>query len=186
MKPAHPLADARFLRYVRAVLRRRGIPAQYLDDAVGEVVVRTLQALVGREAPAPGDEAQWRALAATVARNYAHNERKKRKAREELGDAGLVEDADAYELLPSDDWRDPVDARLLLGILQEQFDSGEMPEHGEHILQGVADDASHEEIAGELGISRSAVKNRLLRMRRKFEEKVDEMGLSHLRRGKKP
>jgi len=26
--------------------------------------------------------------------------------------------------------------------------------------------------------------NRLLRMRRKFEERVDEFGLSHLRRGK--
>lgn len=55
---------------------------------------------------------------------------------------------------------------------------------GEEILDATAFDVSQDEIAEEFGITKSAVRNRLMRMRQTFAEKVEEEGLSHLRREK--
>jgi DNA-directed RNA polymerase specialized sigma24 family protein len=118
----------------------------------------------------------------TIARNYAIDQVRKRKKREKDGYAGLTDEEDSIEPLPNDDWRDPVDAKRLVGILEEQFRDGDMPEHGEHILEATTADASHDEIAEELGITKSAVRNRLMRMRQTFAERVEEKGLTHLRR----
>jgi RNA polymerase sigma factor (sigma-70 family) len=150
-----------------------------MEDAVGDVTLKTLESLVGREPP--GDIAEWQALAAKIARDYAIDQQRKHRRRTALGHAGLTEDADSIEPLPNDDWRDPVDAARLVGILGEQFENGEMPEAGEEILDAVAYDMSHKEIASELGITESAVRNRLLRMRRTFAERVEERGLESLR-----
>jgi RNA polymerase sigma factor (sigma-70 family) len=182
MAPAHPLNEPQVLRRVRYVLKRNGIPVQELDDAVGDLVLKTLESLVGKEPPA--DLKEWAALAGTIARNYAIDRVRKWKTREKCGDAGLTDEEDSIEPLPNDDWRDPVDAKRLVGILEEQFRAGEMPEQGEEILEATAADMSHEEIAEELGITKSAVRNRLMRMRQTFAEKVEEEGLSHLKRGK--
>lgn len=56
----HPLLDSAFQRQLRRVLLRRRIAAEWLDDAVGEVIVRTLEAVAD---PAP----QWHALATAIA-----------------------------------------------------------------------------------------------------------------------
>lgn len=61
----HPLLEPSFGRHLRGVLRRRRMPPEWLDDAVGEVIVRTLEAVDGREPPA--DAGEWHALATTVA-----------------------------------------------------------------------------------------------------------------------
>lgn len=146
------------------------------------MVLKTLEALVGKELPA--DLKEWAAFAGTIARNYAIDRLRKRKRREKDGDAGLTDQEDMIEPLPNDDWRDPVDAKKLVGILEEQFRNGEMPDQGEEILDATAADMSQGEIAEELGITKSAVRNRLMRMRQTFAERVEEEGLSHLRRGK--
>ena len=46
----HPLLDSAFQRQLRRVLLRRRIAVEWLDDAVGEVIVRTLEAVAD---PAP-------------------------------------------------------------------------------------------------------------------------------------
>lgn len=182
MAATHPLNEAPVRRRVRYVLKRNGIPPHELDDAEGDVVLRSLEALVGKEPPA--DLKEWAAFAGTIARNYAIDQIRKKKTREKYGDAGLTDEEDIIEPLPNDDWRDPVDAKRLVGILEEQFRNGEMPEQGEEILDATAADMSQEEIAEELGITKSAVRNRLMRMRQTFAERVEEEGLSHLKRGK--
>jgi RNA polymerase sigma factor (sigma-70 family) len=182
MAPAHPLSDKKLLRSVRYALRVNGIPVQYLDDTVSEIVVLTLEYLVGKEPPA--DLKEWTALACRIARNHAISELRKRKTRQKHGDVGLTDHEDAVEPLPNDDYRDPVDQKRLIGVLEEQFRDGEMAADGEVILDAVAAGESHEQIAGELGITRAAVKKRLARMRETFDERVEREGMSHLKREK--
>jgi len=182
MGPTHPLDDKKLLGSVRYVLRRNGIPAMYLADTVREIVVLTLDYLVGKEAPA--DPKEWTALACRIARNHAISELRKRKTREKYGDVGLTDQEDSIEPLPKDECRDPLDQRRLIGVLEEQFREGEMAADGEVILDSVAAGDSHEEIASELGITRAAVKKRLARMRETFAERVEKEGMSHLKREK--
>jgi hypothetical protein len=59
--------------------------------------------------------------------------------------------------------------------LAQLFDAGKMPEGGAEILWGEAEGVPHEEIAAELGISRTAVGNRLYRMRTKFRTRLAEL-----------
>lgn len=178
----HPLLDSGFQRQLRKVLLRRRIPAEWLDDAVGEVVVRTLEA-VASPAPAPplDDDGQWHALATTVAVNFAANERKKARSRQKLGYVGTCEDADVFEPLVDDTWRHWLDAKKLAHMLADLFARGEMPQHGWHILEAVACDEDAKTIAQELGLTEAAVRGRLKRMRKKFCDLVEEQGLSHLR-----
>jgi RNA polymerase sigma factor (sigma-70 family) len=182
MAPSHPLNEPPVRRRVRFVLRRNGIPPHELDDAAGDVTLLTLESLVGKEPPA--DLKEWAALAGTIARNYAIDQIRKKKTRWKNGDAGLTDQEDSVEPLPNDDWRDPIDAKRLVGILEDQFRSGEMPEHGEEILEATAAGVGQKEIAEELGITESAVRNRLHRMRQTFAGRVEEEGLSQLKRGK--
>ncbi len=182
MGPTHPLNEKKLLRSVRYVLRRNGTPATYLDDTVREIVVLTLEYLVGK--PAPTDLKEWTALACGIARNHAISELRKRKTRERDGDVGLTDQEDAIEPLPNDDYRDPLDQKRLIGVLEEQFREGEMPADGEVILDAVAAGESHQVIADELGITRDAVKMRFARMRETFAERVEKEGLSHLKREK--
>jgi DNA-directed RNA polymerase specialized sigma24 family protein len=85
---------------------------------------------------------------------------------------------------PNDDYRDPVDQKRLIRVLEDQFREGVMGTHGEVILDAMAAGESHEQIAGELGITRAAVKKRLARMRETFAQRVENEGMSHLKREK--
>ena len=62
-------------------------------------------------------------------------------------------------------------------VLEGQFEAGDMPGHGEAILEGVVDGLSAKEIGAELGLSESAVKNRLSRMRKRFKAKLAALGM---------
>jgi DNA-directed RNA polymerase specialized sigma24 family protein len=121
--------------------------------------------------------AQWKALATTIAVHWAIDRLREAKVRSKC-DAGLCDDADAY-LRPTLHWehRDPVDTKRYLAVLKDLFDSGQMPEHGEEILQGEADEAPHEEIAAELGVPTTVVHNRLFRMRAKFRARLAMLGM---------
>src|SRR5262249_23299073 len=69
------------------------------------------------------------------------------------------------------------DTKRYLAILKELFDSGEMPEHGEEILQGEADEVPHEDLGQELGISRKTVDKRLFVMRETFYARLAALGM---------
>jgi hypothetical protein len=90
----------------------------------------------------------------------------------------LCDEPDAY-LRPTLHWehRDPVDTKRYLAVLKDLFDSGQMPEHGEWILQGEADEVPHEEIAAEIGVSTSVVRGRLFRMRARFRARLAMLGM---------
>jgi DNA-directed RNA polymerase specialized sigma24 family protein len=175
----HPLLESLFQRHIRRFLLRRRIPPEWLDDAVGEVIVRTLEALVGR--PTPADADGWHALATTVAKHYAADERKSARRRERLGHVGPCEDADVFEPLVHDTWRHWLDAKKLALMLADLLAGGKMPKDAWHILEAIICDEDAKTIAEELGITENAVRGRLKRMREKFCKLVEEEGLSELR-----
>jgi DNA-directed RNA polymerase specialized sigma24 family protein len=168
---AHP----EFVRYVGATLARRGIPQRDLEDAIADVQVDAIAAARRNRMPANLEE--WKALGVTIAVRRAARRRRKTKVARKY-DAGLCEEPDRF-LGPTLHWeqRDPVDTRRYLAVLKELFDAGEMPEDGEHILQGEADGVPHEELAEELGISAKAVGMRLVRMRDRFYARLAALGM---------
>jgi DNA-directed RNA polymerase specialized sigma24 family protein len=168
---AHP----DFVRYVRAALARRGFPQREMEDAIADVQVDATAAARRKRMPANLEE--WKALGLTIATRRAMKRRRKLKVTRKY-DAGLCEEPDRY-MTPILHWeeRDPVDTKRYLTVLKELFDAGEMPEHGEEILQGEADEVPHEELGQELGISRKTVGMRLVRMRDKFYRRLAALGM---------
>jgi DNA-directed RNA polymerase specialized sigma24 family protein len=162
-------------QYIRSTLWRCGIPSQDMPDAIAEVQADSIEAARARGMPAT--VGQWKALAATIAVRWAIDQLREAEVRDKY-DAGLCDDADAY-LRPTLHWehRDPVDTKRYLAILKDLFDSGQMPEHGAEILWGEAEEVPHEEIAAEIGISTTAVDNRLSRMRARFRARLAALGM---------
>jgi hypothetical protein len=125
----------------------------------------------------PGTLADWKVLATTVAAHLAIDRLRRTKRRSRY-DTGLCEEPNAYPS-PILRWegRDPVDTKRYLAVLEELFEAGEMPEHGVEILEGERDGVSHKELATELGISTTAVRGRLFRMRARFRAKLAMLGM---------
>lgn len=177
--PVHParlLADREVVRTIEGTLLRRGVDRQDLGDGVAEVQTRALEAT--RDKPMPTDVGGWKAFCCTIAERMIISERRKEGKRSRFN-MGPREDADEHAPLARSPgkWRDPVDMSRQIEVLKEQFEAGEMPELGQEILLGVMDDLSAGEIGEELGLSESAVKNRLWRMRRLFRAKLASLGM---------
>jgi DNA-directed RNA polymerase specialized sigma24 family protein len=163
------------VRSIRAKLQRYRVSPQDMADAIAEVQTESLE--TARSCGMPSGLAQWKALANTIAVHWALDRLREQKRRARY-DAGLCENADAY-LHPTLHWehRDPVDTKRYLAVLKDLFDSGQMPEHGEDILQGEADEVPHREIAAEIGVTPSVVRGRLFRMRAKFRARLAALGM---------
>jgi DNA-directed RNA polymerase specialized sigma24 family protein len=168
---AHP----EVVRCVRAMLRRYRIAPQNMPDAIAEVQAESIETARTRRMPL--HLAQWKALTTTIAVHWALDRLREAKVRSKY-DAGLCDDADVY-LRPTLHWehRDPVDTKRYLAVLKDLFDSGQMPEHGDEILQGEADEVPHREIAAEIGVSPSVVRGRLFRMRARFRARLAALGM---------
>jgi DNA-directed RNA polymerase specialized sigma24 family protein len=171
----HLVARPDVVRYLRATLRRCGVAPQDMADAIADVQADSIEAARARRMPA--GPAQWKAFAATIAVRRAIDRRRETDARGKY-DAGLCDDADVYERR-SLHWeqRDPVDTKRYLAVLGELFDSGQMPEHGAEILWAEAEEVPRKEIAAEIGVSNTAVGNRLFRMRARFRARLAALGL---------
>ena len=171
----HLAAHRDVVRRIRATLRRYRVSSQNMPDAIADVQTESIE--TARTRGMPRDLAQWKAFARTIAVHWALDRLREAKRRSKY-DAGLCDNADAY-LRPTLHWehRDPVDTKRYLAILKDLFDSGQMPEHGEEILQGEADEVPHGEIAAEIGVSRTVVDNRLSRMRAKFRARLAALGM---------
>ena len=163
------------VRHIRATLRRYRVAPQNMNDAIADVQKESIE--MGRTREMPRSLAQWKALSATIAVHWALDRLREATVRRKY-DAGLSADADAY-LRPTLRWehRDPVDTKRFLAILKELFDSGQMPVDGDEILQGIADEVPHAEIAAELGVTTTVVHNRLFRMRATFRARLVALGM---------
>jgi DNA-directed RNA polymerase specialized sigma24 family protein len=166
---------AEVVAVIGGVLRDFRIPSQDMPDAMADVQLRAIA--LARKRAMPANLEQWKALARTLAVRWAL--KRKRQARDRRKyNVGPCEDADVF-LSPTLHWehRDPVDTKRYLAILKELFDSGQMPELGQEILQDAADGVSARETALEIGISEPAVRKRLFRMRVKFAARLSGLGM---------
>lgn len=168
---AHP----EVVRYVRATLRRCGVAARDMPDAIADAQVESIAA--ARAGRMPTALAQWKALAAAVAAHWAIKRQRDADVRAKY-DAGLCDNADDHASLTMH-WerRDPVDTKRYLAVLKDLFDSDHMPEDAAEILWGEAEEVRHAEIAAELGVTESIVRNRLFRMRLTFRTKFTALGM---------
>ncbi len=168
---AHP----DLVRHIRGTLRSYRVARHDMADAIADVQTEAIEA--ARTGRMPASLPQWKVLAATIAARWALDRRRYASVRKKY-DAGLCEDPDAYAR-PTLFWehRDPVDTKRYLAVLKDLFDSGQMPEHGAEILWGEAEGVPHEEIAAEIGVTRTVVDNRLCRMRVSFRARLAALGL---------
>jgi DNA-directed RNA polymerase specialized sigma24 family protein len=157
---------AEVVAVIGAVLRGYRIPSQDMPDAIADVQLRAIA--LARKRAMPATLQQWKALARTLAVRWALKRKRQARHRRKYN-VGPCEDADVF-LSPTLHWehRDPVDTKRYLAILKELFDSGQMPELGQEILQDAADEVPAKQTAEEIGISEPAVRKRLFRMRAKF------------------
>lgn len=167
---AHLLAHADVVRGIEGTLLHHGVDRQDLADGVGEVQVRALAATRGKAQPA--DVGQWRALCCTVAARWARTEHR-RALRRSRWDHGLPKDPHEEHppLAPSPGKvREALDVRRDLDAVRARFEAGDMPEHGAAILGAVVDGHSAKEIGAELGLTETAVKKRVGRIRARLEK----------------
>jgi DNA-directed RNA polymerase specialized sigma24 family protein len=170
------LNHPKVVRSIRSTLLKRGTSRHELRDAVAEVQRRALEATLRGKAPT--ELPRMRALCNRIARDYAIDETRKLQVREKY-DVGLCEDPDAYvDDQDGMDRRDPVDRKRLVGILREQVRNGEMPEHAMAILEAEAEGVTHKVSGQELGLTARAVEGRLAVMRRRFRERLAELGIA--------
>jgi DNA-directed RNA polymerase specialized sigma24 family protein len=177
--PVHPaklLADPEVVRSIEGKLLRLGVDRQDLADGVAEVQKRALENI--RKSPMPTDVGRWKALSCTIAERMVLKDRLRDEKRGRYN-TGLCEDPEEYAPLPRSPGRgrDPVDMSRQIAVLKAQFDAAEMPEQGQEILMGVMDGLSAREIGEEIGLTETAVANRLSRMRRLFKAKLASLGM---------
>jgi DNA-directed RNA polymerase specialized sigma24 family protein len=174
--PSALLAHPELTRAIEGTLIQTGWPRTELPDGVAQVQMRVLEAL--RRKPLPVDLGEWKALACTIAKRMVIKDRQRAKKRSRY-DTGLSDGADDHAPVERSPGRvaDAVDLARQRRVLEGQFEAGDMPEHGEAILEGVVDGLSAKEIGAELGLTESAVKNRLARMRKLFKAKLAALGM---------
>jgi DNA-directed RNA polymerase specialized sigma24 family protein len=171
--PADLLATPEIARVLAGILRKAGIPAQDLSDAVGDVQLRVLRSLRNRPVMLwPGDLEEWKRLSIRAARSHLIDQWRRAKRRKELGDQGLVaenpDEAQAPGRRPSE--RDPIDQKRALALLDEFLDG--RADVDDKILEGLLDDKDQAEIAKELGLSHQQVRDRVRSMRAAFRVKA--------------
>jgi DNA-directed RNA polymerase specialized sigma24 family protein len=170
------LAHPEVTRAIEGTLIHHGLPPRELRDGVAQVQMRALEAVEKKAAPA--DLAGWKALTCTIAERMLITDRRK-QARRGRYDEGLCEEPDEktpVERSPGK-VRDPVDLGRQVKALQGQFEAGELPEHAEEILDGIAAGESYKEVGASLGLTEAQVRRRLMAMRKRFKAKLASLGM---------
>jgi DNA-directed RNA polymerase specialized sigma24 family protein len=173
--PFAMLNDVGVVKPLRGKLLRLGVAFQDRGDAVAEVQARAIKSTHGKRLPATVEE--WRNLCLTIAKRMIITDCR-RQERRGRWHAGLCEKPDDTTPPEPEPWRrNPAEAAEYLRILKAQFEAGEMPEHGETILQRTADGETARRIGKDLGLSQRAVEKRLERMRKLFSAKLASLGM---------
>lgn len=160
--------------YLRATLLGCGIARRDLEDVLQDVYVKALTAF--ERGVAPADLGEMKALCAKIAREHAIEVLRKvrRRSRDLAADCEVDE---ITPLGPANAQRDPVDAGRQLEVLAQLFREGRMPKDGVDILEGIACGCTMQEVGEDLRITQWAVRGRIDTMRKKFRERMEELGL---------
>jgi DNA-directed RNA polymerase specialized sigma24 family protein len=144
---------------IESTLRRRGVRGADLEDHRQAVLERAYLAAP----PASCDECV--ALVRKIAREMAIDTDRKARRRSRV-DVGLCEDPD--ERVPADaaDATDVVDARRQLAFLQSEIASGNITDRQVAILAKAVDEIPQAEIAAQMQLAHSTVRNELSAARR--------------------
>jgi DNA-directed RNA polymerase specialized sigma24 family protein len=159
---------------LKGTLHKYGRRPQELEDDVPEVLTRAIES--ARRGPMPKDLGAWKALVTTIAPRYAIDAQRARVVRRRLG-AEVGEDPERCWLPELVTPRDPVDTQRFLAVLRALFQAGRMPEMAGEVLWGVADGLSKKEIGAEVGLTERQVEGRLLKMRRLFTARLEQLGM---------
>jgi RNA polymerase sigma factor (sigma-70 family) len=153
-------------REVRDAIARalRGVPKADVDDAVQEVVARALAI-----DPPPETLEACLALVASIARNLSADQVRTKTHRAKV-DARLEANPDAAALPDArpPGARDPLDAKRQLDFVRREVEAGRVPERAVAILQAVAEGADQNEVAKDLGLAHSTVRNEVAKTRAKL------------------
>jgi DNA-directed RNA polymerase specialized sigma24 family protein len=170
------LAHSEVTRAIEGTLLQHGLARQELRDGVAQVQMRALGALQNK--PRPADLGGWKALCCTIAERLVLKDRK-REAKRGLYHDGLSDEADEHSPIARSPGKveDPVDLARQRKALEGQFEAGDMPEHGEVILDAIAAGESYKDIGAELGLTEAQVRRRLARMRKLFKAKLASLGM---------
>jgi len=169
------LLDPEVERVARYVLWVHGLPERDERDGLQEVWVRAVQAIARGAAPA--NLREMKNFCATIAKRYAIT-RGRYDARWTKVVVGPCENADIYPTpMPSGDRRDRLDVRRYLDVAAEVLSGKRLPKNIVEIIEGVAAGETHPEIGAQLGITERAVEGRLGRLRKRFLERLVELGL---------
>ena len=158
-------------------LRVKGTSKQDVQDGQQEVYCRVLRFLRLKPDSAPTELASMKAFCSRVARNYAVDQLRKAKRRDEELSAPCDREEYGIVARASVPRRDPVDTQNQLEVLAELFRDGQMPEDGVEILEGIASRCTLDEIGRDLGITLWAVRGRLDTMRKVFRQKMAKLGM---------
>ncbi len=172
--PAQWLVDPDVGKLIARTLRVHGTPAQEIEDARQDVLVKVLVAI--KDAPAPADLEQMKALCALIAERHAISGLRKAAVRARDIAAGCEVD-ELAPLTPSVEQRDPVDAGRELEALAQLFRENRMPPDGVDILEGVASGCTWAEIAEPLEISEDVAEARYRRMKETYRRRMARLGL---------
>jgi len=174
--PNQLLAHREVTRAIEGTLLQHGMARQELPDGVAQVQMRALGALQNK--PRPADLGGWKALCCTIAERLVLKDRK-RDAKRSLYHEGLSDEADEHSAIARSPGKveDPVDLARQRKVLEGQFEAGDMPEHGDAILDAVAAGESYKDIGAELGLTEAQVRRRLARTRKLFKAKIASLGM---------
>lgn len=179
----HILNTKRVTGAIASALRSFGWRKEDLPEGIAEVQCRALEGERQSGEPIPTDPGAAAKLCATIAINWCIDLERRRDNLKDH-DEGLCEEPDEHGplgppgrgLSGTGRW-DPIDMKRMIDQVRAQIAAGDLPEHAERIIVGIAAGETHEEIGEELGITAGTVAHRLEEIRKRYRKKLKTAGL---------
>jgi RNA polymerase sigma factor (sigma-70 family) len=154
-----------FAGTVESILRRRGVREADVEDLRQNVLERALKV------SPPASEAECMVLVKKIATGVAISEWRKRRRRSVV-DTGLCEEPDAQPAPDAEHDREhPIDVQRRLDVVRDAMDSKAIDARQAAILAQVIDEVPQSEIASQMKLAHSTVRNELAAARRTVRAK---------------
>ena len=147
-------------RAIEGALRRKGLRGADLEDHRQIVLERALQA-----ASPPASLGECVVMVQTIATNLVVDTFRQKKSRSKV-DAGPYETPDERPANEHGDVADRIDERRQLDFVRGEIETGSISARQAAILTNAADDVPQAEIAADLKLAHSTVRNELAAVRR--------------------